>query len=80
MKETLEAVYENGVLRPLKPIPWLSEHQRATVTVSADTSERTPPEFDALLGHWPEDERGDGFEQAFQIWKKAQTVRALPDE
>ncbi len=33
MTKTLQAVYENGVLRPLEPLP-LEEHQRVTVTVS----------------------------------------------
>ena len=38
MTKTLQAVYENGVLRPLEPLP-LKEHQRVTVTVS-DPAER----------------------------------------
>ncbi|MFN0171943.1 MAG: antitoxin family protein [Bryobacteraceae bacterium] len=33
MTKTLQAVYENGVLRPLEPLP-LEEHQQVTVTVS----------------------------------------------
>ena len=33
MTKQVEAVYENGVLRPLEPLP-LDEHQRVTVTVS----------------------------------------------
>ncbi len=32
MTKTLEAVYENGLLRPLEPLP-LEEHQRVLVTV-----------------------------------------------
>jgi predicted DNA-binding antitoxin AbrB/MazE fold protein len=35
---TLQAIYENGVLRPLESLP-LKEHQRVTVTV-ADAAER----------------------------------------
>ena len=35
MTKQVEAVYENGVLRPLEPLP-LDEHQRVTVTVSAE--------------------------------------------
>jgi predicted DNA-binding antitoxin AbrB/MazE fold protein len=31
--KTLQTVYENGVLRPLEPLP-LKEHQRVMVTVS----------------------------------------------
>lgn len=38
MTKTLQAVYENGVLRPLEPLP-LKEHQRVMVTVS-DPAER----------------------------------------
>lgn len=38
MARTLQAVYENGVLRPLEPLP-LREHQQVTVTVS-DVAER----------------------------------------
>jgi len=38
MTKTLQAVYENGVLRPLEPLP-LKEHQRVTLSVS-DPAER----------------------------------------
>ena len=31
----MEAVYENGVFRPMQPVP-LAEHQRVTVTVDAE--------------------------------------------
>lgn len=34
MREQIEVVYENGVLRPLEPLPGqLHEHQRLTVTI-----------------------------------------------
>jgi len=33
MNQSLQAVYEGGVLRPLEPLT-LKEHQRVTVTVS----------------------------------------------
>jgi predicted DNA-binding antitoxin AbrB/MazE fold protein len=34
MREQIEVVYENGVLRPLGPVPaHLHEHQRLTVTL-----------------------------------------------
>jgi predicted DNA-binding antitoxin AbrB/MazE fold protein len=34
MHEQIEVVYENGVLRPLGPLPgYLQEHQRLTVTI-----------------------------------------------
>jgi predicted DNA-binding antitoxin AbrB/MazE fold protein len=35
----VEAVYENGILRPLEPLA-LSEHQRVVVTLSDATSPR----------------------------------------
>ncbi len=38
MTHNVAAVYENGVLRPLEPLP-LKEHQRVTLTVS-DPAER----------------------------------------
>jgi predicted DNA-binding antitoxin AbrB/MazE fold protein len=33
MTRSLQAIYENGILRPLEPLP-LEEHQQVTVTVS----------------------------------------------
>jgi len=36
MKETLEAVYENGVFRPLKRPTGLAEHRQVTLTVTAE--------------------------------------------
>jgi predicted DNA-binding antitoxin AbrB/MazE fold protein len=38
MAQTLQAVYENGILRPLEPLH-LEEHQQVMVTVS-DPAER----------------------------------------
>ena len=37
MTKRVEAVYENGVLRPLVPLP-LVEHQQVTVTVTLDST------------------------------------------
>ncbi len=34
MSLTVEAIYENGVLKPTQPLP-LSEHEKVTVTVHA---------------------------------------------
>jgi predicted DNA-binding antitoxin AbrB/MazE fold protein len=36
MTKTLEAVYENGVFRPLKRPEGIAEHGRVTLTVTAD--------------------------------------------
>jgi predicted DNA-binding antitoxin AbrB/MazE fold protein len=35
MQKTIEAIYENGVLRPIQPLDWLEEKGRVTLTVSA---------------------------------------------
>ena len=32
--QTIEAVYENGVLRPLRPLQGIAENDRVTVTVT----------------------------------------------
>jgi uncharacterized protein (DUF433 family) len=42
MSIQMEAVYENGVLRPLQPVP-LAEHQRVTVAIDADAPAQTAP-------------------------------------
>jgi predicted DNA-binding antitoxin AbrB/MazE fold protein len=35
MRKQIEAIYENGVLRPLVPLS-LEEHQRVTITIAED--------------------------------------------
>jgi predicted DNA-binding antitoxin AbrB/MazE fold protein len=46
MHEQIEVVYENGVLRPLGPLPdQLREHQHLTVTI--DTPEAREARLDA---------------------------------
>jgi predicted DNA-binding antitoxin AbrB/MazE fold protein len=35
MQKTIEAIYENGVLRPTEPLDWLKEKGRVTLTLSA---------------------------------------------
>jgi predicted DNA-binding antitoxin AbrB/MazE fold protein len=42
MNEQFDVVYENGVLRPLAPIPHkYQEHQRLTVTVEDSAAEKS---------------------------------------
>jgi predicted DNA-binding antitoxin AbrB/MazE fold protein len=36
MSKQIEAIYENGVLRPLEPLS-LDEHQRVTITIAEDS-------------------------------------------
>jgi predicted DNA-binding antitoxin AbrB/MazE fold protein len=47
MEKTAQAVYEEGVLRPLEPLP-LEERQQVTVTISDPIGDSTAP-GDALL-------------------------------
>jgi predicted DNA-binding antitoxin AbrB/MazE fold protein len=47
MSKPIESIYENGVLRPLKPLD-LEEHQRVTITIAEDAKRREDlldPEF-----------------------------------
>ena len=37
MPLTVEAVYENGVLKPVQPLP-LKEHERVQVTIASTTN------------------------------------------
>ena len=55
MKETLEAVYENGVFRPLTRPEGIAEHRQVTLTV---TTEEKSPSFADLAGRIsPDDAR-----------------------
>lgn len=42
MSITFEATYENGVLRPLTPVPF-KEHEKVTVIVDQEAAERVNP-------------------------------------
>jgi predicted DNA-binding antitoxin AbrB/MazE fold protein len=33
MRETIDAIYENGLLRPLKPVSWLSDKRKVKITI-----------------------------------------------
>jgi hypothetical protein len=51
---TIEAVYENGVLRPVGPLP-LKEHEKVQVTVLTAAEVQTAPAPDPRgygLVHW----------------------------
>lgn len=50
MSKLIEAIYENGVLRPLEPLG-LEEHQRVTVTIAED-GERQEDLFDPEFTQW----------------------------
>jgi predicted DNA-binding antitoxin AbrB/MazE fold protein len=48
MPLTVEAVYENGVLRPIQPLP-LQEHEKVSITIQPTTS---PPRKTAGMVPW----------------------------
>jgi predicted DNA-binding antitoxin AbrB/MazE fold protein len=50
MRRQIEAIYENGVLRPLAPLG-LEEHQRVTITI-ADDGEGDEGLFDPEFMQW----------------------------
>jgi predicted DNA-binding antitoxin AbrB/MazE fold protein len=51
MTKQVDAVYENGILRPLEPLP-LEEHQRVTVTISNISSDPLAPMVDYAFQEW----------------------------
>jgi predicted DNA-binding antitoxin AbrB/MazE fold protein len=50
MSKPIEAIYENGMLRPLEPLA-LEEHQRATITIAED-GEVQEDLFDPEFTQW----------------------------
>ena len=50
MSKQIEAIYENGVLRPLEPLS-LDEHQRVTITIAEDGGEEEDL-FDPVFTRW----------------------------
>jgi len=40
MQKTVDAIYENGALRPLEPLTWLAEHAQVKVTIATEPSPR----------------------------------------
>lgn len=50
MSQSIEVIYENGVLRPLEPLD-LEEHQRVTITIAED-GEGQEDLFDPEFTHW----------------------------
>lgn len=42
MVQTIEAIYENGVLRPVQPLSGINEHTRVKITVEVEGAEPHP--------------------------------------
>jgi predicted DNA-binding antitoxin AbrB/MazE fold protein len=55
--QTVEAIYENGVLRPLKPLEGLVEHCRVKITIERE--ETTPHPLLQFAGILSDDEAAE---------------------
>lgn len=51
MTQTLEAVYENGVFRPLSEPAGVAEHARVTISVIAESDAGPPLDLVGSLPH-----------------------------
>ncbi len=54
MSKTIEAIYENGVLRPLNPIKGLKKHQKVAITVEKVSKKKYP--LEGLCGILPDED------------------------
>ncbi len=72
MLQPFDAIYENGVLRPLEPVA-LNEHQQVRVSVvpaavptgsKSDRQRKAMQELDAALRSIPDNSPGDEFTAA----------------
>ena len=54
MTRTVQALYENGVLRPLEPLEGVAEHSRVQVTVELEERWRHP--LADCVGTLPDDD------------------------
>ncbi len=50
MPKAIEAVYENGILKPLKTLK-LKEHQMVKITVIPTKVKEVPPIVKKIIGH-----------------------------
>jgi len=54
MPKTIEAIYEDGVLRPITPIKGLKKHQRVAITLEKSQKKKHP--LAGLCGILPDDD------------------------
>lgn len=54
MTRTIEAFYENGILRPLEPLEGVAEHSRLTITL--ELGEARPHPLAGLIGTLPNED------------------------
>jgi predicted DNA-binding antitoxin AbrB/MazE fold protein len=72
MSKQIEAIYENGVLRPLEPLS-LDEHQRVTITITEESGEEEDL-FDPGFTQWCAEQSRDApsLEEVRQALSKIQ--------
>lgn len=58
MPRTIEAIYEDGVLRPLSPIKGLRKKQRVSITVEKAPSKKKHP-LEGLCGILPDEDAAE---------------------
>jgi predicted DNA-binding antitoxin AbrB/MazE fold protein len=64
MQKTLEAIFENGVLKPVEPLTWLSEKEKVIIAV-------TLPDIPHPLAGWIGGMSADEAEEMTQIIESA---------
>ena len=77
MEKTVQAVYEGGVLRPLKPIP-LEDRQEVTVTISDEENIPRNHPLLALSDEWSS-AAGDDI-SLDEVLRALSTIRGLLSE
>ena len=66
MKETLQAVFENGVFRPLKRPEGIAEHRQVTLTVTAEEKPSSLADFSGRMAPDDADEMREIVEREFE--------------
>ena len=66
MKETLEAVYENGVFKPLSSPSGISEHRRVTLTVTDAATPGSLADCSGRISHEDAQEMRDIVSREFE--------------
>lgn len=52
--QTIEAIYENGILRPLQPVHGLDENERLVITIKSVSKDKHP--LEAVIGTLPDED------------------------
>lgn len=76
ISKTIEAIYEDGIFKPLKPVQGLSEHERVRLTIEpADEDEGYTAQVEAFLAEC--DQVAEAIRGEFD---SAQELRQLREE